>query len=437
LVSSLALVFGAALARPAAALPAYAAQTGQPCQMCHVGGFGPQLTPYGRNFKLHGYTQRAGGFTVPFSAMAVASYVHTSAAQPPPPHYAPNNNWTIDQISVFLAGGFGNHLGAFVQATYDGIARAFTWDNLDVRAVADTKIGHHDVVLGTSLNNNPTLSDPWNTLAAWGFPYTSSALQPSPSAAPLLNGALAQTALGGTAYAWIDNAFYLEGGGYGSPGATTLTRLGSDPTSPGDISGLAPYGRVAYQKKVGGGTAQVGGFVMNAHIHPGRDRTTGVSDRYTDWGLDGSWQKPLASGDMLSFNARYTRERQQLDASCALAGGDASCPGNHLDDFRADASYYWRNKVGATVQVFDTWGNANPFIYPNNRTFRPDSTGVMFQVDGTPFGDRSQPARRANLRVGLQYMLFTRFNGAGTNFDGMGSKASGNNSLRLFTWLAF
>jgi hypothetical protein len=108
--ASLALLLGATLARPAQALPAYAAQTGQPCQMCHVGGFGPQLTPYGRNFKLNGYTQRAGGFTLPFSAMAVASYLHTAEDQAPPRHYAPNDNWTIDEISLFLAGGFGKHL---------------------------------------------------------------------------------------------------------------------------------------------------------------------------------------------------------------------------------------------------------------------------------------------------------------------------------------
>ena len=30
-------------ARPARALPSFAAQTGQPCTACHVGAFGPQL----------------------------------------------------------------------------------------------------------------------------------------------------------------------------------------------------------------------------------------------------------------------------------------------------------------------------------------------------------------------------------------------------------
>ena len=39
---------GSMLAAPAAqAVPSFAAQTGQPCTACHIGGFGPQLTPLG------------------------------------------------------------------------------------------------------------------------------------------------------------------------------------------------------------------------------------------------------------------------------------------------------------------------------------------------------------------------------------------------------
>jgi mono/diheme cytochrome c family protein len=50
------LLFGTALAfhRPAQAVPAFAQQTGRNCAACHVGGFGPQLTPFGREFKLGG-----------------------------------------------------------------------------------------------------------------------------------------------------------------------------------------------------------------------------------------------------------------------------------------------------------------------------------------------------------------------------------------------
>jgi hypothetical protein len=38
----------------ASAVPSYARQTGQPCSTCHTAF--PELTPFGRQFKLMGYT---------------------------------------------------------------------------------------------------------------------------------------------------------------------------------------------------------------------------------------------------------------------------------------------------------------------------------------------------------------------------------------------
>src|ERR1700722_10741772 len=46
-------------AGPAEALPSYARQTGQPCATCHTAF--PELTPYGRRFKIGGYTAGGGG----------------------------------------------------------------------------------------------------------------------------------------------------------------------------------------------------------------------------------------------------------------------------------------------------------------------------------------------------------------------------------------
>jgi hypothetical protein len=59
---SAALVFLAILllGGEAGAVPPFATQTGQPCTACHIGGFGPQLTPLGRAFKIGGYTQTGG-----------------------------------------------------------------------------------------------------------------------------------------------------------------------------------------------------------------------------------------------------------------------------------------------------------------------------------------------------------------------------------------
>lgn len=153
------------------AIPAFAMQTGVPCVSCHIGGFGPQLTPFGRQFKLDGYTMRAGtGFTAPVSAMAIASYLHTATGQPPAPGFSANDNVALDQASLFLAGRVSDNFGGFSQWTYDGIGRAYAWDNLDLRAVSHQTIAGSDVLLGLSLNNSPGVQDSWNTLAAWSYP---------------------------------------------------------------------------------------------------------------------------------------------------------------------------------------------------------------------------------------------------------------------------
>ena len=47
-------------AAPARALPSYARQTGQPCGTCHTDFAG--LTPYGRRFKINGYTSGGGQY---------------------------------------------------------------------------------------------------------------------------------------------------------------------------------------------------------------------------------------------------------------------------------------------------------------------------------------------------------------------------------------
>lgn len=59
---------------PSYALPAFARQTGQNCLACHAGGQFPELTSYGRLFKLTGYT--LGARTLPLSTMAVLDYTN-------------------------------------------------------------------------------------------------------------------------------------------------------------------------------------------------------------------------------------------------------------------------------------------------------------------------------------------------------------------------
>ncbi len=432
-------------ATPARAVPAFAAQTGQPCQACHVGGFGPQLTPFGRAFKLNGYTLRAVKWNVPVSAMVVSSFTHTGAPQSPPTKdFATNDNVAVDQVSLFVAGGLGDHLGAFVQTTYDGVAHAFHWDNLDLRAVDHLTLGKHAAVVGLSVNNAPTVQDAWNTTPAWGFPYTTSTLAPGPSASPLISGSLAQEVIGTTAYAWIDETYYIEAGAYGSPAARTLTRLGVDPTAPGAIAGLAPYARLALQKPIGAGLLEVGAFGMASRIYPGLDRSLGLTDLYDDVGLDSSWYMTRHNGDVFTLQARLIHEQQYLNYTCTSAAlaGYLNCDRvTGLNDLRADASYYFRNQYGATIQLFRTLGSSNAYLYEvlnGQRLARPNTEGFTVQVDATPWGaGRSPLGPRFNARTGIQYTYYTEFDGARSNYDGLGAQPTNNNVFRVFLWLAY
>src|SRR5689334_2273479 len=72
LVSCLVLWLTLMSGQAAHAIPTFNRQTGQNCVACHAGGQFPELTPYGRLFKLTGYT--IGERTMPLSVMGVASY---------------------------------------------------------------------------------------------------------------------------------------------------------------------------------------------------------------------------------------------------------------------------------------------------------------------------------------------------------------------------
>lgn len=437
-----ALMGGAVLVTPhaAQAVPSFAQQTGQPCKACHVGGFGPELTPFGREFKLGGYTLRVHG-AVPLSAMAVASWTHSRKDQvPPPEHLNRNDNLVLDQASLFVAGGIGEHFGGFAQlVTYDGVGRSWSWDNIDLRAVTNAKLFGADSILGLTLNNNPTVQDPWNTLPAWGFPFTDTAVSPTPDAGELIDDPLAGNVIGLTGYSWIGHKLYLEGGAYSSPSRGMMNFVGMDPTDPGSLHGVAPYGRIAFQTDLAGGTFEVGGNLLNAAIFPGRDHSSGFTDRYTDWGIDSSWLKPLGS-DSLTANLRFEHEKGNLRASCSLAligdGSDAGCARYQLNEWRAAARYTWHDKIGFTVSPFGITGSRNFNLYGGNG--RPDSNGVMGQIDFTPWGAGNSPlGPRVNARLGVQYTIYGKFNGRRHNFDGEGANASDNNALRLFTWIAF
>jgi hypothetical protein len=421
-------------ARNAFAVPSYSRQTGLPCETCHT--VAPQLTAFGRYFKMNGYvlssstlspsspgktpTESISKFP-PISAMVLVSDTVLNKAQPD------SQNGTVafpDQLSLFYAGRIAPHLGSFIQITYTEGDDHFSLDNTDIRYANTAMLGKSPVVWGLTLNNNPTVDDPWNSTPAWGFPYLGSDSAPGPSAGPQildLGGAVA----GLGAYAWFNNSIYAGVSLYRSSQIGQSQPL--DSTASNVIKNVAPYWRVAWEhnwstKGNYTNSFEVGTFGMYQQLYPGGGAPlSGPTDDYTDYAVDTQYQLLTPNRSSLTVHGMFIHEKQTLDAS------DPAQPDNHLNTLAVSAQYYWWEKFGPSLGYFDTTGNSNANLYggPNAS---PDSNGWILQWTYLP---------AENVQLGAQYTLYNKFDGASSNYDGTGRSASDNNALYLFAWFLF
>ncbi len=319
------------------AVPSFARQTGLPCASCHT--VFPELTTFGRDFKLNGYTltgikqveakasSGAAGLKVnqipPLSAM-LQTDVTTSKAG--------GDAYALpDQFSFFFAGEITPKMGSFIQITMapaDG--PGFGMDNTDIRYADHAG----KVTYGLTLNNNPTVQDLWNSTPAWGFPYTAGAgiLQ------PLVADGLGQNVMGLGAYADWGNGLYTELSLY------KPTNDFADPAgvaSTVTIDGMAPYARVAWEKTFNSGDSLMVGFLG---MKTGLIDFSGVNagtDTYTDTGVDTQYEMKLGSDNMFSLHASYTTEAQDLQ----MSGGGSQT----LNAIRLDGTYHWGYHATATL----------------------------------------------------------------------------------------
>lgn len=422
----------------ALAVPSFAEQTGMPCSQCHTVAYGPALTAYGREFKLNGYVFGDAAHFIPFALMAQGGYTRTSADLPDAPaaHTSVNGNFSVDQVSLFYAGRMSEHSGAFVQTTYSGPDRHFSWDNLDIRYARSFAVGSTGVVAGVTINNNPTVQDLWNSTPAWGFPYIGSALAPGPTAAPLITG-VGQSVIGASAYAMVDGHWYLEAGGYKGLSDRWLSNVGLYADSNIHTQGLAPYWRFAYQ---GGNREQqwsVGTFGMRTELQP--DPTVPQTDRYTDVGFDATYQFSNEGPHAFAANLSLIHEHANLDGTFALEGADSAS--QHLRTLNLDLTYAYERTWVGSVQFFNTTGSSDATLYgpdpvDGSNNGSPDSSGYTLQLEWVPFGKQDSFARPwLNLRLGLQYVGYSKFNGGTSNYDGFGRSAHDNNTLFAYFWI--
>ena len=122
---------------------------------------------------------------IPLAATIQSSFTHTDAAQPQPPanNYGVNNNFNIDQISVFLAGRITDYAGGFVQTTWSGTNRAILLDNTDLRLTTPLSVGDSELRIGVSLKQRADRAGACNSTFVWMFPFIPSSTRADPDGA--------------------------------------------------------------------------------------------------------------------------------------------------------------------------------------------------------------------------------------------------------------
>jgi hypothetical protein len=465
-ITALGVLFVLALyASAAQAVPSFARQTGMACAACHT--VYPELTPFGREFKLNGYVtdnlKQIKGVTMerretlslnslpPLSVMLQVSYTHTATALPDSGitgALAKDGEILFpQQVSFFYAGKIADNLGAFMQLTYDGAEDHFGLDNTDIRyaryflleggegdsAAQDAVASKHSVLFGVTLNNNPTVQDPWNTTAAWGFPYSGSSVAPSPNASTKIDSGTAgigQNAAGIGAYVWLDHAFYAELSAYSA--AKTGGAHPLDSTQGAVMKGLAPYWRLGYEYRWDRHSFFVGTYGIAAGIQPGNGfALSGPVDRYTDVAEDVQYQF-IGDQHLLTVLGTYIHENQRLNAS--FADALASNTNDTLKTAKATVEYSYQRMIGGALGVFSTTGSSDALLYPTaggvagNANGSPANNGYIAEVNYLPW---------LNTKLQLQYVGYSKFNGAANNYSGIGRNAHDNNTTYLLVWLNF
>ncbi len=468
------------------ALPAFARQTGQNCVSCHAGGQFPELTPYGRIFKLTAYT--IGERTIPISVMGVASVAKvsdTSKSDSPSSDFQKNASPLFATGSLFIAGKLTNNIGVFSQITYDNYAYQSVGadgqlgefrghshaDNMDFRYADRFIDGNSDLIVGVSLNNNPSISDVWNSAAAW-MQYVP---VPSPSSHQFIDGKAPYPGFGAggniagiTAYAYWNRMLYAEVGSYRTANqAFSFMSRGINDAGTTKLRGSNnPYWRLALSHEWGPHNAMIGVSGMVAHVFDGDSDVSEPDNlgRFRNMGLDAQYQY-LLDPQTVTAQVTFMRQTQFYSANTLAAAGppyflaDGVTPvaavstSDTTNVLRAKVSYIYQAKYGSSLSLFNKTGTTNTL----NQTSGFDSNGQITSTDPAGTGITStrvngsltgNPATRGwtgevfwtpvqYVRVGAQYTAYSKYNGASSNYDGLGRNAKDNNTLFLYLWAAY
>jgi hypothetical protein len=261
---------------------------------------------------------------------------------------------------------------------------------------------------------------------SWFFPHAPSPTAPPPSSTPLLADDLGGQVAGLGGYLLWNGLVYGELAGYRS--APQGSSNPPDGASESTVKGVAPYWRVALQHSFGPHYVELGTFGFSSRLYP--EGVTGMTNRFTDVALDAQYEVPLGGG-AFAAHATWLHESQTLDATFAADG--ATNLENSLHSFGIDATWATKPRVDLMAGFQTTGGDGDALLYApdpvtGSRTGSPESTSLTGEVAWRPW---------LNTRFAVRYQIWTKFNGSGTDYDGFGRDAGDNNTLYVYTWLAF
>ena len=112
---------------------------------------------------------------------------------------------------------------------------------------------------------------------------------------------------------------------------------------------------------------------------------------------------------------------------------EASSLHETLSTLRTNLTFEPNFHYAFSAGYFQTTGTTDPILFApgsvtGSRTGSPNSRGGIGELAVNPW---------QNTRLALQYLFYNLFNGSSTDYDASGRKASDNNTLFLYLWLAF
>ncbi|MGE4546735.1 MAG: hypothetical protein AB7E28_03070 [Desulfurella sp.] len=440
--------------KKARAIPSFSRQTGLSCDVCHT--VFPHLTPFGRDFKLHGYTYdysklikfsrnqykqqaKEEGFLpnlavnqIPMLSLRVKSqYSHMKGGSNVPSKT--KFNW-VKGSSLYFAGEIAPNIGTFTELTgINDEGGSLTLGGFDLALVSpNEKLGPYNLTFGLRGEDMVGFSDPTNSVGNWGALLHGfsggissrnrffEAFAPSP-----LEGGEIYAMLGGFTHGGLYAAFGLyhpTSGQVGktSPSYVALTDPGSGSATFDGTSNVDEYGRLAYFfPEFDHIYTEIGTFGYFGHENITASEAPGngeYSDAVREYGIDGQLQY-IDSHNLFEIFASFIHDRNGSFYghdiyNGQLINGSAVAANN----FSINADYYYNRTYGIYAKY----------------TYQHSSELKDLNVSGEAIGLSWYPYQNVNLR--LEEDVYNKDN---PDVAASGGSASDYDTTRVMLQYAF